>query len=123
MTRRIPTEADFARADAEDAKRNRGLSDICERIVNKYKLKNIHKVFAFYSQRGDSFGFYIFYNFDYQIKEARDSGLEEVLKRDVLQELEIEGRGKMDKLKVDFEFDSHENVEKNYEGDYFLRLR
>jgi len=33
------------------------------------------------------------------------------------------GRGKREELLVEFEFDSRENVDRNFEGSYFLRLR
>ena len=37
--------------------------------------------------------------------------------------LEEFGRGKRGELNVQFEFDSFENVKKNFEGSYFLRMR
>ncbi len=41
----------------------------------------------------------------------------------VFSELEEFGRGGRNKIHVEFEFDSYENVERNYDGDYYSRLR
>jgi hypothetical protein len=40
----------------------------------------------------------------------------------VFDELEKVGRGDRGTIKVDFEFDSHENVEENFDGNYYNRL-
>lgn len=54
------------------------------------------------------------------IDAALASGLSARLSHAVREELRRVGR---DVKAVEFEFDSHENVEKNFEGDYFLRFR
>ena len=119
----IPTDEDFKRAEAADAERNRGLNEVSVQVLHRFEKNDVHKVFMFYSQRIDTFGAFIFYRWDKQISEAEKSGLASQIKKAVLEELENVGRGDCESLRVDFEFDSHENVEQNYEGDYCLRLR
>jgi hypothetical protein len=55
--------------------------------------------------------------------EAEKSGLASKIKEAVYEEMEKVGRGPREAIRIDFEFDSHENVVRDYEGDYFLRLR
>lgn len=119
---RIPTKEALARADAMMKQRHRGLSEVCDYLMMKYKRQGIHQVFLFYSPKTDGFYPKIFYNYDRQIQEDEASGLADAVKKDTLQALEAVGRGAQETLKVEFEFDSHENVVNNYEGDYFLRL-
>ena len=119
----IPTDEDFKRAEAADADRNRGLSDVSSRILRRFGGNDVHQVFMFYSPRIDSFGAFVFYRTNKQVAEAEESGLSSQIRQAVIEELGRAGRGDRDTLKVEFEFDSHENVEANYEGDYYLRLR
>lgn len=119
----IPSEEDFARARAAMRKNDRGLSEVREQILKRFGEFDVHEVFMFYSPNAESFGAFIFYRWDQQIREAEKSGLASRIKEAVLEELENVGRGDRSTLRVEFEFDSHENVERNYEGDYFLRLR
>ena len=121
--RNIPSEEDFRRAKMADRERNRGLSEVCEHIMKCFKRDGVYEVFLFFSPRANQFGAYVFYRWERQIKEAEESRLTDRIKDAIYEELENVGRGSRDAIKVVFEFDSHENVEKNYEGDYFLRLR
>ncbi len=119
----IPTDEDFRRAESADAERNRGLSEVSVQVLHRFGKNDVYQVFMFYSPRVDTFGAFIFYRWDQQIPEAEKSGLASRIKEAILEELENVGRGDRETIRVDFEFDSHENVERNYEGDYFLRLR
>lgn len=120
---RMPSKKDFERADAADAFRNRGLREVHDQTLNRFKNDKLYEIFLFYSPAIDTFGVYVFYEFERHIKEAEESGLASRIQDAVIEELEKVGRGKRGELKVNFEFDSNENVEKNYEGDYYLRLR
>lgn len=119
----IPTEEDFARARAKMRERERGLSEVRSRIVERFQREGLHEAFVFYSQSNDLFVAYLFYQRNEQIEAAEKSGLSAKIRQAVLEDLEQVGRGKQDAIKVNFEFDSHENVEANFEGDYYLRLR
>ena len=92
-------------------------------ILHRFGGNGVHEVFVFYSQRIDALGSFVFFGWERQIEEAEKSGLASQIRQAVVEELERVGRGNRDTMKVDFEFDSHENMEANFEGDYFLRLR
>jgi hypothetical protein len=69
------------------------------------------------------FGVAIFFKKDADIAECEDNGISKQMRDFIYKELEERGRGKRDEIEVAFEFDSFENVQKNFEGSYFLRLR
>lgn len=119
----IPSDEDFRRAKAADAARQHGLSDVRDQILHSFRGSGVHEVFLFYSPKTNSFGAYVFFRWERQIKEAENSGLTSKIKNAVVDEMERVGRGNKDTIKIEFEFDSHENVEANFEGDYYLRLR
>jgi len=101
---------------------DRGLGDVRERVLERFRELGVHEAFVFYSPGKDTFVVYVFYEVERQIAEAQRSGLEARIMDAVYEELEDVGRGRRDSLRVDFEFDSHESVERSYEGDYFLRI-
>jgi len=120
--RSIPTDEDFARARVAMRRNDRGLGDVRERVLERFRELGVHEAFVFYSPGKDTFVVYVFYEVERQIAEAQRSGLEARIMDAVYEELEDVGRGRRDSLRVDFEFDSHESVERSYEGDYFLRI-
>jgi len=65
----------------------------------------------------------IVYKKDKDLQANIASGLVEQTKAEFLRILEEVGYFKENPRDVYFEFDSHENIKKNYEGSYFLRLR
>ena len=119
----IPSEEDFRRAEIADRERHRGLSEVRDYILNRFSKDGVHETFILFSPEKDTFGAFVFYRWDRQIEEAEESGLASQIKDVVFDELENVGRGNRNTIRVDFEFDSHENVEQNYEGDYYNRLR
>ncbi|TBW45607.1 hypothetical protein EZI54_23480 [Marinobacter halodurans] len=119
----IPSKENFLRAKAAMRKDDHGLSEVRERILAQLKSKGLHEFMVLYSRKTDTFGAYVFYEMDNQISEAAESGLSGEIKSLVIDELERVGRGSKESIKINFEFDSHENVLKNYEGDYYNRLR
>lgn len=119
----IPSEEDFARARAAMRQRDQGLSDVRSNILRRFREDGLHEAFIFYSSASNLFVVHLFFLRNEQIEEADKSGLASRIKQTVVEELEKAGRGNRNTIKVDFEFDSHENVEANFEGDYYLRLR
>ncbi|MFZ5637840.1 MAG: hypothetical protein ACOY82_14760 [Pseudomonadota bacterium] len=119
----IPSNEDFARAKAAMKKRDQGLSEVRSQVLNQFEARGVHELFVFFSPASNCFGAYVFYDLNAQIDEAKRSGLSEEIETAVLDALERVGRGRRSDLSVNFEFDSHENVEKNYGGDYYDRLR
>jgi hypothetical protein len=122
MSKNIPSEEDFARASAAMKRRSRGLSDVREKILERFKRSGeVHEFFVLDSSER-SFRAYVFYPQDKDIQEAEKSGLEARIKDAVFNELENVGRGERNTVEVEFEFDSHENVERQFEGNYYNRL-
>jgi len=93
------------------------------RILERFQAAGLHEAFVLYSPAKDIFVAHLFYRRNSQINEAEASGLTAQIKHNIVEELVRVGRGNCETIKVNFEFDSHENVEANYEGDYYLRLR
>jgi lipoate-protein ligase A len=123
MRNSIPSKEDFARAKAAMRKNDRGLSEVTLALKVKYKDKGVHELFIFCSPKDESFGAYIFYKYQDQITEFEQSGLSGEIREDLLEELENVGRGNKNEITLRTEFDSDENVQENYGGDYFDRLR
>ena len=120
---RIPSKEDFARAKAAMRKDDQGLSEVREKVLARFKNKGVHEFIVLYSRKAESFGAYVFYDVDSQIDQSVKTGLSKEIEEAVFKELERVGRGSKEKIKVNFEYDSHENVIQNYEGDYYSRLR
>jgi len=118
----IPSKEDFARAKAAMRKNDQGLSKVRNQVLARFKSKGLHELFVLHSPRTKTFGAYVFYRLDREIEEAVKSGLAEDIKSAVFDELEKAGRGDKGSIHVDFEFDSHESVERDYEGNYYNRL-
>ena len=66
---------------------------------------------------------YVFYEQNNDLRQCDEKGITGAIKRVFQEELDRVGRGSEAGVKVRFEFDSHENVTKNFQGNYFLRLR
>ncbi|MCP3920954.1 MAG: hypothetical protein GY714_00055 [Desulfobacterales bacterium] len=119
----IPSEEDFRRAEIADRERQKGLSEVRDHILNRFSKEGVYNFFILFSPEKNYFGAFVFYRWDKQITEAKESGLSSKIVSAVYEELEKAGRGTRSTIEVEFEFDSHENVERNYEGDYYMRLR
>ena len=121
--KRIPSDEDFARASAVLKKRSRGLSQVRDKILECFQNSGeLHEFFILDSSE-KSFRAYVFYRWERQIKKAEESGLAIKIKNAIFNELQNFGRGSRETIQLEIEFDSHENVEKNYDGDYYCRLR
>lgn len=118
----IPTDDDFARASAALRQRSEGLEDVRKRVLAKFSSDGTIHEFFILDSSANSFRAYVFFKKESQIELARQSGLIHDIEEAVFRELQRVGRGARDEASVEFEFDSHENVEKNYEGNYFNRL-
>lgn len=118
----IPTEDDFERASAALKKRSRGLSDIRENIIARFKGGGFLHEFFILDCAESAFRVFVFYKFDIQIDEAEKAGISEQIKNAVFEELELAGRGSRGEIEVYFEFDSHEGVQRTCGGNYYNRL-
>jgi hypothetical protein len=66
---------------------------------------------------------YVFFQRDSDVAVAQQNGLADQIVDFVYEALERVGRGRRSEIKVAFEFDSHERVVTQFEGNYWLRLR
>ena len=119
----IPSVEDFARARAAMKERDLGLSEVRSNILKHFREFGLHEAFIFYSPENNLFVAHLFFLRNAQIEESDRSGLLSEIKQKIFKELEMAGRGGRESMKVEFEFDSHENVEANFEGDYYRRLQ
>jgi len=119
----IPTEADFARAKRRDAERNRHLDRVSENVKQRFVHRcPLHNLYLFLDSKAD-FRMYVFFKTDADISQCKANGMTTAIEDAVYEELERYGRGKRSECVIAFEYDSDENVQRNFEGDYLLRLR
>jgi len=119
----IPTDEDFARARAAMQHRDRGLSEARSTILNRFAASGLHQIFILYSPDNDLFVSYLFFNSEDEQVASEKDGLTAQIQTAVLDELERVGRGKKSALNVSFEVDNDANVQREYDGDYYARLR
>lgn len=118
----VPSEDEFAKASAAIRNRSRGLSEVRDKVLSLFKHSGELYEFFILDSSENTFRAYVFYRWDRQIEESVLSGLADKIKSTVFTSLEQIGRGSMNSIKVDFEFDSHETVERNFGGNYYNRL-
>jgi hypothetical protein len=104
------TDSDWVHLDTVERR-------VLERIGNAVRIHEIH----FVPLSLLNIGVYVFYPTDNEREEYARSGSATV-QRVIEEELDRVGRGPRDGAQLRFEFDSHENVQKNYRGKYYLRL-
>lgn len=119
----IPTDEEFERASSQMKERSRNLDEI--RGLFKQHFKNECPLHEFYiiPQLDVTFRSYVFFEKNSDIEKCKEEGIFQQIEEFVFEKLEIFGRGNRQETTVAFEYDSNENVEANYEGDYFLRMR
>lgn len=119
----IPSDADFERAKRLARERSRNLDGVCDRVKEHFKgTAPLHNVYIL-PQRDVDFRVYVFFRTDADIELCEVAGVSREIRDEVYAALERAGRGRRDDIKVAFEYDSDENVDRNFEGDYSLRLR
>lgn len=122
---KIPSDEEFAQAKSHMRKLDRNMDQIDKNIRAFFKKIIPNQSHDFYILAEEEFSFraYFFYNKNEDIKIFENRGSSQKLRCFVYEELERQGRGGKDDVKVAFEFDSDENVKSVFGGDYFLRLR
>ena len=120
---KIPSDEDFARADKLMVERDRHLMGVCENVKRRFTRScPLHNVYVLW-QRDVDFRAYIFFKKDKDVEDCKENGTMKAIEDAVYEELERHGRGKRGEIAVAFEWDSDENVDNRYDGDYLLRLR
>ncbi len=116
-------EAALKRADAADRHDYRGLREVTDNVHQSFKGRGgFFKINPFVHE-DDEFHVFVFFNLDRNIEAAHESGLLAEIEDAIYEELEKVGRGTRDEISVQLEVDSDENVQRNYNGSYFNRLR
>ena len=92
---------------------------VFNRLVGRPPIHEIH----FVPHGGTLLEIYIFYPTDKDAIENEGTVLTEHVKNIFNEALSSVERGEVVGEDVRYEFDSHDNVLKNYQGNYFLRLR
>lgn len=121
----IPSDEEFAKADEYMEKLDSNIKKVNENSLQYFnKICPIHSHdFYLIAEENTKFRAYIFYKNDKDIQANEDNGVSKKIEKFVYKELERQGRGQKGQLSVVFEFDSDENVNSNYDGDYYLRMR
>ena len=119
----IPSDEDFERAKQLARERERNLDSVCDRVKERFKPQTPLRNLYILPQRDVNFRAYIFFRKHEDVEICDKNGVSQEIQDFVYAELERAGRGSSDEITVAFEFDSDENVEANFEGDYFLRLQ
>lgn len=119
----IPSDEDFARAKRKMAERDRNLDQVCANVKRRFENEcPLYNVYVLW-QRDVDFRAYVFFDEDKDIDVCKRNGIVDKIENCVYDELAIAGRGKRDEIVVAFEYDSDENVVRNFGGDYLLRLK
>lgn len=116
-------QARWARAKAAIAEDNKHLDDVTALFNERFAHCTPLDHFAVSGAGNHRFGAAIFFRRHDDIAEAERKGLDREMMEYVYVLLAKFGRGQREELDVEFEFDSRENVDRNFEGSYFLRLR
>ena len=120
---KVPSDEDFARAKAALKLNDHGLSEVRDSVLKRYSNQDVYEFFIFYSRPTNTYGAYVFYGYNHQIIESYHSGLSAEIRSFVLEQLSLVRRVRTSDMVVDFTYDSNENVEQNYESNYYNRLR
>jgi len=116
-------EARWARAKAAIAEQNEHLDEVTTLFNERFAHCTPLDHFAISGAGDHRFGAAIFFRKHDDIVEAERNGLDREMMECIYGLLTKFGRGEREELDVEFEFDSRENVDRNFEGSYFLRLR
>ncbi len=121
--RNIPTDEEFERASHLMAESMRGLDELHSEFMKRFGESSQIRQFFILDQEDVDFRVYVFFERNDDVAAARNSGLDCEMTDFVYSELERLGRESRNAIDIAFGFDSDENVQAHYEGDYFLRLR
>lgn len=110
----------------------RGFDEVTARVKSRFgrswirRSCPLHDFWIFNARDKGSgkpaFDVIIFYRSDADIEASAENGVSSEIEDFVYAELDRLGRGCRDQIDVEFEYDSDENVKKNFGGSYFARL-
>lgn len=117
-----PTKDEMAKAHEQDVLQWRGLEAVTSNVKRVFGGRCPLYYFAIIPEGDKRFRVFVFFDKDEDTELSQSQGIAEQIKDFVLEELERVGRGNRNELEVYFELDSHENVKKEYGGNYYLRM-
>jgi len=117
----IPTTEEFARAERLMAERNRVEASVKHRVRSRFRESQVQQFFLF-QERAD-FRAYVFVPSDQDLHAEKADKLRDQVRETVLDALEAEGVGRRETIALQIEMDSHENVQRKFNGDYYKRFR
>lgn len=118
-----------------EAHYNRGLSALHDRALGKYQpSQKILNFFPYYyrpnrpdeplqRELADMFHIMVVVRTDRDIQKVKMNGFAEEMEQFVRTNLEDLGRGKAEDLNLKIDWESDENIQENYDGSYWDRLR
>lgn len=118
----IPTDEDFARADALMAARERKFAVVRDKVLRSFAGQiPLHDIFLFCGPATD-YDAYVFYESTADMEACRANGAEQAIREAICQGFaEFSEHGTQPT--VTFNFDSHENVKRQCNGNYDKYLR
>ncbi|HEY0085928.1 MAG TPA: hypothetical protein VGB65_08450 [Allosphingosinicella sp.] len=119
----IPKDEEFDRLYRKNSDKWEGLDDICEGVVRHF-ADSVEIIKVFILPQGDvNFRGYVFFESASDLRTAETKGLLPEVQKYMSEELAREkGRGEW-YPSVDVEFDTAENVQNNFKGSFWYRLR
>jgi hypothetical protein len=123
QTMPTPTDDDFARARHRMATIDRNWDEISTSAQNKLRdVADFHYV-ALFPQDICRFAAVLFLHTDQALTEAKSNGIEALASACIQDAIKEFRAGQCQRCEVSIELDSYENVDRNFEGSYFNRLR
>lgn len=119
----IPSEEEFEHASQLMQQKSAYLDQVRDSVKKAFMDTCPIHDFYILPQIDVDFRAYIFLEKDEDIARCERNGMIHKIEEFVYNEIERVGRGRQGDITVAFEVDSHERVEHEFEGDYFLRLR
>lgn len=120
--RKIPSPEAIARARAKSAEATRNLGKVEYNLQLRFEKRCQIDIIEIYAGESANFRAYVFFDTDEHLEDNKRSGICQEIIDAAYEELERAGRGPRDQIEVVAEFESTENVRRNYGGSYQARM-
>lgn len=100
----------------------RYLEQVKQGVLNQLERDTVHSIYML-ALEDDLLDIYVFYKTNDDVRNFHSNGFSQQVTNLIERELDSVGRGKSYGVRTMYEFDSHENVVENFEGNYYLRLK
>ena len=118
----IPTDEEFERASQHLAKLTRLDAAIRERVLSLFGGSNSFHDFRIFSA-SPRYDAYVFMRHDRDLTTRNAEVLRDQVFEAVMEFLEAHGLGPRDAITLRVEIDSHERIQREFNGDYYKRFR